>query len=168
MSANTITISPSRHKQIIDTITRYVSNWHLTLDSDEANSAFLSSYSPTIYWYDHAFLIQRVGHSAVLGLHAAFNHCNQPFRAEVKFILPTITGAVVEQVWHGRCANDVVRPDGQVAVKASGKDFVCHVCMVVEIGEDGKINRIDEYYNRRWDDGVAEREYAVMKGPSAK
>lgn len=75
---------------------------------------------------------------------------------------------MLEQVWHGKCANDIVRPDGEVAVKASGKEFVCHVCMVMEIGEDGKIGRIDEYYNRRWDDAIAEAEYAVMKGASRK
>jgi ketosteroid isomerase-like protein len=74
----------------------------------------------------------------------------------------------VEQVWTGKCANDIVRPDGQVAVKATGKDFVCHVCMVIELDDDGKITRIDEYYNRRWDDGIEESEYAVMKGASTK
>jgi hypothetical protein len=38
--------------------------------------------------------------------------------------------------------------------------------MVIEIGEGGLIERIDEYYNRRWDEGVAEGEYAVLKGAS--
>lgn len=68
----------------------------------------------------------------------------------------------------GKCSNDIVRPDGQVAVKASGKHFRCHVCMVMEIDEQGKVKRIDEYYNKRWDDGVREEEYAVLKGASFK
>lgn len=53
-------------------------------------------------------------------------------------------------------------------MKASGKDFKCHVCMVMEIDQAGKICRIDEYYNKRWDDGVHESDYAVMKGASLK
>ena len=42
---------------------------------------------PSIEWYDHAFRIRRVGHEAVLGLHKAFNHCNQPFQADIKVSL---------------------------------------------------------------------------------
>ena len=55
-----------------------------------------------------------------------------------------------------------------MAVKASGKDFECHVCMVLEIDDDGRIRRIDEYYNKQWDDGVAEQDYTVLKGASMK
>jgi hypothetical protein len=40
--------------------------------------------------------------------------------------------------------------------------------MVMEIDEQGLITRIDEYYNRRWDDGVRETEYVVLTGPSLK
>lgn len=83
-------------------------------------------------------------------------------------IHPTPDGCILEQVWHGRQANDIVRPDGEVAVEASGKDFACHVCMVMNIDADGLIEKIDEYYNKRWDDGIAEETYAVMKGASLK
>jgi hypothetical protein len=69
-------------------------------------------------------------------------------------------------VWIGRCSNDIVRPDGQVAVKASGKDFKCHVCMIIEIDDNGQITRIDEYYNKKWDEGIREDRYAVLTGPS--
>ena len=82
--------------------------------------------------------------------------------------MPTEQGAVIEIVWIGRCANDIVRPDGAVAVKASGKDYTCHLCMYAQITEDGLIRRIDEYYNRQWDNGVAEGEYTVMRGGSLK
>ena len=70
----------------------------------------------------------------------------------------------MEYVWIGRCANDIVRPNGALAFKASGKDFKCHVCMCLQITEEGLIRRIDEYYNKRWDDGVGEAEYSIMKG----
>lgn len=75
---------------------------------------------------------------------------------------------VLEQLWIGNQRNDIVRPDGAVAVKASGQDFKCHVCMIVKISEDGKIQRIDEYYHRYWDEGVQEDEYVRMEGASLK
>ena len=53
-------------------------------------------------------------------------------------------------------------------MEASGKEFECHVCMVMKISEDGLIEKIDEYYNRRWDDGVPESSYTVIKGDSIK
>lgn len=77
--------------------------------------------------------------------------------------MPTAGGAVLEQVWVGRSSNDIVRPDGQVAVKASGRDFECHVCMIIAIDANGKITRIDEYYNKLWDQGIREDKYAVLK-----
>lgn len=73
----------------------------------------------------------------------------------------------MELLWVGNCKNDIVRPDGKVAVKASGKDFRNHVCMILKIRE-GVITRIDEYYNKAWDEGVEEGEYVVMRGGSLK
>ena len=64
--------------------------------------------------------------------------------------------------------HDIVRPDGGIAVKASGKDFVTHVCMPIQINEQGLTTRIDEYYNKSWDDGIAAEEYLIMKVPSMK
>lgn len=158
-----ITISPKRIDQLHSTVQTFINGFQVAVDDD-----FSNIYAPTIRWFDHAFLIQRVGHKAVMGLQKAFTHCNQPFHADVKAIIPTEKGCVLEQVWVGRCANDIVRPNGEIAVKASGKDFKCHVCMVMEIDEEGKISRIDEYYTKRWDDGIGEEEYVVMKGESLK
>lgn len=73
---------------------------------------------------------------------------------------------MVEQLWIGRCTNDIVRPDGQVAVKGTGKDFEAHVCMVLRIDRTGKIERIDEYYNKLWDEGRNEESYVRMTGAS--
>lgn len=87
-----------------------------------------------------------------------------PFKA----IIPTATGAILEQVWIGRHANDLIRPNGDLAVKATGKDFKCHVCMIIQIDESGRLTRIDEYYNKHWEDGVPEQQYLVMSGASMK
>jgi hypothetical protein len=74
----------------------------------------------------------------------------------------------VEQVWIGRCTNDIVRPSGEVVVKAHGKDFKCHVCMVVDINSEGKITSINEYYTKIWEDGIHKDDYTVMKGASMR
>jgi ketosteroid isomerase-like protein len=72
-------------------------------------------------------------------------------------------GAVLEQVWTGCQSRDIVRKDGTVALQASGKHFECHVCMVIEIDNQGKIVRIDEYYNKRWDEGRSKDRYVCMQ-----
>ena len=152
---------------------------------DEDLSRYLSRFSEDIHWYDHAFRICRVGRTAISGLRTAWLLCNQPFDAKIKVdhvplpsselhkadrnpksIEATSDGAIAEVVWHGRTTNDIIRPDGQIAVKATGKDFVCHVCMLFKINGDNEITRIDEYYNKQWDDGIDENQYHVMKGQS--
>ena len=121
------------------------------------------NYSPDIEWYDHAFLVQRVRHEQfsvytqrsntaishfvlVLRLVSLFTqHASQKVNLACRntdpqqAIIPTSSGAVLEQAWHGKCVNNIIRPDGQDAVEASGKEFVCLVCMVMGIDSDGKI-----------------------------
>jgi hypothetical protein len=45
---------------------------------------FTSTFHPDVDWYDHAFLMHRVGHDAIAGLHKAFTYCNQPFDVDIK------------------------------------------------------------------------------------
>lgn len=40
--------------------------------------------------------------------------------------------------------------------------------MVFQIDDNGKFTRIDEYYNKHWEDGVRDQDYLVMKGASMK
>lgn len=182
------TISPARLEQLNTVVKNFLSAFDKPIGPDQTREQFTAIFSSEIQWRDHAFLVCRAGHEAVLGLHKAWLHCNQPFTTNIKVghqasrsskgkgnahhlsqaIHPTPSGCVLEQVWVGRQANDIVRPDGQVAVKASGNDFVCHVCMVMQIDAAGKIERIDEYYNKRWDEGVGEDRYVVIKGASLR
>lgn len=69
---------------------------------------------------------------------------------------------MLEQVWHGRQTNDIVRADGTLALKASGRDFDCHVCMVIDIDDSLRITTIHEYYNKNWDQGISQDKYKVM------
>jgi hypothetical protein len=78
------------------------------------------------------------------------------------------SGATLALIGTARCANDIVRPSGEVAVKASGKDYVCHVCLVAETNEQGRITKMDEYYNRRWDVGIPQETYTFLDGVSLK
>jgi hypothetical protein len=149
---------------------------------------FQTVFSDSIEWYDHGFMVRRVGVPAVRGLQRDFLYVNQPFHAEIKVhlhpfhrhflsatpiadvpksIIPTVEGAVLEQVWHGKLIHDVVQPDGQLSMKATNKTFATTVGMVLKIDEDGKILRIDEY-DRKWEDGIPESEYVVMEGGKKK
>lgn len=75
---------------------------------------------------------------------------------------------MLECVWVGKCVNNIVRPDEEVVVEAHGKDFKNHVCFVVDIDKDGLIRKIDEYYNRIWEDGIPADMYKRIDGPSMK
>jgi hypothetical protein len=57
---------------------------HIKQDGSIPRAEFLKPYHADIHWYDHAFLICRVGHEAVIGLQTAFRHCNDPFDCEIK------------------------------------------------------------------------------------
>lgn len=68
----------------------------------------------------------------------------------------------MEQLWIGRCTNDIIRPDGTVVMRGSGREFQTHVGFFVKISDAGKITRIDEYDHRYWDEGVHESSYKQM------
>lgn len=74
----------------------------------------------------------------------------------------------MEQLWVGRCVNDIVRPNGSVIMKGSGRDFKCHVGFFIQVSEAGKITRIDEYDHRYWDEGKPEDEYIQVGAVSHK
>lgn len=65
-------------------ITSFVETFPDPLDSDAAIQKFDTAFAKDVKWYDHAFLVCRVGHEAIRGLHKSFNHCNQPFRPEIR------------------------------------------------------------------------------------
>jgi hypothetical protein len=81
---SSLSISSSRVEQVKATITTFVETFHHTLDSDAATQKFLSTFDKDAKWYDHAFLVCRSGHQAILGLQKSWNHCNQPFRSEIQ------------------------------------------------------------------------------------
>lgn len=88
LTMSSITITPERLAQVQETIRKFLLDFPRPISTEEDQQSFLSVYHPDIQWSDHAFLVTRVGHEAVLGLHKAWNHCNQPFRVEEKVCRP--------------------------------------------------------------------------------
>jgi hypothetical protein len=171
--------------QVID---KWLESWTMAIENEADKQSFLSVYHPSITWTDHAFHVQRTGFEAILGLKKGWNYCNQPFRSEIKVAIagsliaclrktaydspqalhPTQSGAVLEAIWHGRCVNDLVRPNGETVIKAHGKEFENHVCFVLEIDDEGLIRTINEYFNRIFEDGVGIEKYQKITGASMK
>lgn len=79
-----ITIPSARVEQITNTVKAFLSAFDKPIGSDQTREHFTAIFSPDIQWRDHAFLVLRVGHEAVLGLHKGFLHCNQPFTSKIK------------------------------------------------------------------------------------
>jgi len=78
---SSVAISAERAAQVDAAIRKFIGGFLKPIDSTDE---FLSSYHQDIEWYDHAFLIKRVGHKAVIGLQQGFTHTNQPFAVEIK------------------------------------------------------------------------------------
>ena len=77
-------ISPARVEQLNKTVKAFLSAFDRPIGPGQTRGQFTDIFSPDIQWRDHAFLVCRVGHEAVLGLHKAWLHCNQPFTSKVK------------------------------------------------------------------------------------
>lgn len=76
-----INISAERIAQVDAAVRKFVGGF---LKPIESTDDFVSSYHPDIEWYDHPFLIRRVGHQAIIGLQKGFTWCNQPFEVDIK------------------------------------------------------------------------------------
>ena len=79
-----LSLSQPRITQLETTIHKFVTSFSEPLDTAITKAKFLEIYHEDIEWFDHAFMMRRIGHDAVLGLHRSFNYCNQPFKAEIK------------------------------------------------------------------------------------
>jgi hypothetical protein len=81
---SSLSIPASRVQQVEAVLRDFVDTFSKPLDTPAALEKFLATYRPDVEWFDHAFLMRRIGHNAMVGLHKSFNHCNQPFRSEIK------------------------------------------------------------------------------------
>lgn len=98
-------ISAARVEQLEKTVKQLLSAFDKPIGPDQTREQFEAIFHPDVVWRDHAFLVCRVGHEAMLGLHAAWLHCNQPFMTTVK-----VHGSSLHIRRTKRDANEVVRP----------------------------------------------------------
>lgn len=79
-----VSISSARIEQISKAADSLLWAFDHPIGPEQTREQFTNVFHPEIAWRDHAFLVQRVGPEAVLGLHKAFLHCNQPFTTKLK------------------------------------------------------------------------------------
>lgn len=84
-----ITISADRIAQVDSVVRKFVASFVKPIESVED---FRSVFHPDVHWFDHAFLMCRVGHAAVEGLQKSFTYCNQPFNVDIKVGLTQAIG----------------------------------------------------------------------------
>lgn len=118
--------------------------WSQSLDSLPL-SDFLSIYSPSVVWNDHAFLVHREGLDDLAALRQRWLSANQPYSCVARDVHPTNSGAVVEFVATGKFAHDLG------PIEATGQNFQYKACLVLDINkETGLIEKVEEYYTKLW------------------
>ncbi len=112
-------------------------------------SDFLAIYSPNVEWFDHAFMVHRIGHTGIEMLRERWLTANQPYVCTLTALHLTSTGVVVEMIARGTFAKDLY------SLKANGKSFAYRACLVMDISsETGLIEKVQEYYTKPWYDSV--------------
>lgn len=79
-----ISFSTARIERVEQAVKTFLAAFDKPVGSGQTREEFTAVFHPEIQWRDHAFLICRVGHDAVIGLNQAWLHGNQPFQTEVK------------------------------------------------------------------------------------
>lgn len=137
--------------------TNFVDSWTNGLSADIPT--FLAQFSPQIEWYDHAFFARRRGHSSLARFRTRWLTAIENFGTDIKAtdILEDGT-AVIRCVYHGTMVGPL---PGRAA---SGKTFRANVLILLKINEEGKIQRVDEYYTATLDEGVDVEDYKLLDG----
>ena len=139
------------YKQISTT---FIHSWVTGLHAD--TSLFLAQFSPTVDWYDHAFFIRHKGLNGMADFRTTWLTAIKDFGIDVEAIDVIKGGTVIRCVYHGTMVGKLPgRP-------ASGKSFRTKVIILLGIGEGGKIERVDEYYTARVDEGMELEGYRLM------
>lgn len=92
-------MSPDKIARVDSLVRKLVASFVKPIESVDE---FRSVFHPNIEWYDHAFLMCRVGHTAVEGLQKSFTYCNQPFGVDIKVGLNRAIAAGFRPRKHGR------------------------------------------------------------------
>ena len=143
-AANVIYPTAKKEARWRQTSRDFVKSWNNGIDAD--TDTFLAQFSPSIDWYDHAFFLHHRGRETLPEFRRNWLTNIRDFHCEIKSIDLIPSGWVVRCVYHGTMVGP---PPGR---RASGKSFQNHVLIMLGIGEDGKIGRVDEYYTATLDE----------------
>ena len=124
-----------------------------------STSSFLAPYAPNITWYDHFIRLRLTTPAAVEQSRQRWLNAHDDFSVDTLAIQPTPTGAVVQLIFRGVFARDILPKR-----IATGKRFACHVCFVLGVDRERRIERVDEYLPMDFDDGMDVEGYRVRDG----
>ena len=139
------------HKKISTT---FVNSWNNGIDADM--QTFLSQFSPTVDWYDHAFFIRHKGLGGMASFRTSWLTSIKDFSADIESINVIEGGTVVRVVYHGTMVGKL---PGRVP---SGKTFHAKVLILLGINKEGKIQNVDEYYSALLDESTGVDSYHLM------
>jgi len=81
------------------------------------------------------------------------------YRIDLEAIHITQTGAILQVINIGTFKNDTLSPRR----KANGKSFEAQACYVLQIAEDGLIQKVDEYQSIMFDEGTSVDKYTLRE-----
>ena len=132
----------------------FVESWNNGIDADMPT--FLSQFSATVDWYDHAFFIRHKGPEGLAAFRTSWLKAIKDFRSDIRSIHTIEGGTVVQCIYHGTMIGPL---PGR---KASGKSFAANVLIVLGINEEDKIQKVDEYYSATLDEAGDVDTYRLM------
>ena len=156
MSTSAIT-SPDSLATNLSVAEKFRDNWVAGLSLPSAD--FLAPFAPHAVWYDHFIRLHLTTLKAIDQSRTRWLGCLDDFKVSTYAISPTPHGAVVQLKFSGIFARDILP-----AREATQKRFLTHVCFVLGIDNEGKIEKVDEYLPMDFDDGKDVDGYKVRDG----
>ncbi|MCJ1333439.1 hypothetical protein MMC10_010138 [Thelotrema lepadinum] len=136
---------------------RFIDSWNNGIDADVPT--FLSQFSSTVDWHDHAFFIRHEGSEAMAPFRTRWLTSIKNFRCDIKSIKVVEDGSVIQCVYNGTMVGAL---PGR---KASGKTFKANVLIMLGINEENKIQKVDEYYSATLDEAGDVDTYKLINPP---
>ncbi|MCJ1359047.1 MAG: hypothetical protein MMC33_009047 [Icmadophila ericetorum] len=136
---------------------KFRDNWVAGLSLPSAE--FLTPFAPHAVWYDHFIRLHLTTLKAIEQSRMRWLGCLDDFKASTYAISPTPHGAVIQLKFSGIFARDILP-----AREATQKRFLTHVCFVLGIDDEGRIEKVDEYLPMDFDDGKDVDGYKVRDG----
>ena len=135
----------------------FIESWNNGIDADMPT--FLSQFSPTVDWHDHAFFIRHKGLGSLAPFRTSWLTAIKNFHCDIKSIRVVEDGAVIQCLYHGTMVGALP------SKKASGRTFAANVLIMLGVNEDNKIQKVDEYYSATLDEAQDIQTYKLTSPP---